>query len=459
MDGASPFATPARAEAPRADVPRPTLESEALLPPPPRDGPAAGVADVQARVAQQMRAAGAVAGASPHASLPSPPPQQRQPAAAADSDSSVELVLRPMPPRAASLVGRRVALWRWWRDYPEHGTALQGVIEAALPPALQDGWRWRVRFEDGTTEVVAWPTLQLWLVCDDDGEAVQSPAAQPGVPPPRLAHAGGAGTEQKTRKRYKGVSRGQGSSCFRTVHYLGGNRIERGPFATAEEAARSYDDDCRRIGLRVVNFPRAGTNEVQAVPYETELVTLQRVESGVDRTRHRAPPQPSARSKSREALPVALRSTRPPRAGNTPVAPPPPHAAAAESAPPSDDIDPLVGRLVSLPYRSTRNVTGSVCKYYDGVVVAKRAGAYDVQLKCGYMEQDVSAQFVLKHTVTSAAGETGGMRKRGARAAAGNSSSHNADVVTGGAGSGSFAVPTRGVWKSADNQFRAVLCS
>lgn len=124
MDGAPPFATPVRAEAPRADE-LPLVKTEALPPQPPapkpREAPAAGVVDVEARVAQPMRAAGGVPLGLPFLFVPSPPqprppqPQHRQQAAAA-SDSSMELVLRPMPSRAASLVGRRVAMWRRWHD-------------------------------------------------------------------------------------------------------------------------------------------------------------------------------------------------------------------------------------------------------------------------------------------------------------------------------------------------------
>jgi hypothetical protein len=49
-----------------------------------------------------------------------------------------------------------------------------------------------------------------------------------------------------------------------------------GRFCTAEEAARAYDDALRKAGRRVVNFPRPGTDEVQAVRGEEERVTLLR---------------------------------------------------------------------------------------------------------------------------------------------------------------------------------------
>ena len=53
--------------------------------------------------------------------------------------------------------------------------------------------------------------------------------------------------------------------------------INLGRFAAAEEAARAYDDAIRKAGRRVVNFPRPGTNEVQAVKGEEDKTTLKRL--------------------------------------------------------------------------------------------------------------------------------------------------------------------------------------
>jgi hypothetical protein len=49
-----------------------------------------------------------------------------------------------------------------------------------------------------------------------------------------------------------------------------------GHFCTAEEAARAYDDAVRKTGRRVVNFPRPGTDEVQAVKGECHGITVAR---------------------------------------------------------------------------------------------------------------------------------------------------------------------------------------
>jgi plasmid stabilization system protein ParE len=57
---------------------------------------------------------------------------------------------------------------------------------------------------------------------------------------------------------------------------FGGVKTKLGRFCTPEEAARAYDDAMRNVGRRVVNFPRPGTDEVQAVRGEEERVTLMR---------------------------------------------------------------------------------------------------------------------------------------------------------------------------------------
>ncbi len=71
---------------------------------------------------------------------------------------------------------------------------------------------------------------------------------------------------------YKGVSvdsTAQNAAVFKTTKGLG-------RFCAAEEATRAYDDAARMAGHRVVNFPRPGTDEVQAVKGEKQDVTLLR---------------------------------------------------------------------------------------------------------------------------------------------------------------------------------------
>jgi len=78
---------------------------------------------------------------------------------------------------------------------------------------------------------------------------------------------------------FKGVS-----FCFRVTTPIfeaklsaGGACTSLGYFATDVQAACAYDDAVRSAGRRVVNFPRPGTDEVQAVRDETERATLKRL--------------------------------------------------------------------------------------------------------------------------------------------------------------------------------------
>ena len=78
---------------------------------------------------------------------------------------------------------------------------------------------------------------------------------------------------------FKGIS-----FCFRVTTPIfeaklsaGGACTSLGYFATDVQAACAYDDAVRSAGRRVVNFPRPGTDEVQAVRDETERATLKRL--------------------------------------------------------------------------------------------------------------------------------------------------------------------------------------
>jgi hypothetical protein len=127
-------------------------------------------------------------------------------------------------------------------------------------------------------------------------------------------------------KQFKGVTGDRGS--FRMHAREDGEVVTRTGFKTAEAAAQAFDDSRRSQGKRAMNFPRPNTNEVQAVPYEYETVTLRRLEPGVEHRRAQYAPR------SKVAKPAKKeRRSRATAAGVAPAAAPPPAAAAADLAP------------------------------------------------------------------------------------------------------------------------------
>jgi len=87
-------------------------------------------------------------------------------------------------------------------------------------------------------------------------------------------------------KRFKGVSinpTATTAAVYAAEIRVDGKHAHLGNFCTEEEAARAFDDAMRKAGRRVVNFPRPGTNEVQAVKGEDELITLRNAGEGPPR--------------------------------------------------------------------------------------------------------------------------------------------------------------------------------
>ena len=74
---------------------------------------------------------------------------------------------------------------------------------------------------------------------------------------------------------YKGV-RTNGRRFTAKISLEQSMKFSLGSFATAHEAACAYDAEVRRRGRLVVNFPRPGTAELQAVRMEKEQHTLRR---------------------------------------------------------------------------------------------------------------------------------------------------------------------------------------
>ncbi len=169
---------------------------------------------------------------------------------------------------------------------------------------------------------------------------------------------------------YKGVSvnaSARTGAVFAAVFKEGGVQKCLGNFCTAEEAARAYDDAVRKTRHRVVNFPRSGTDEVQAVKGEMDKVTLARHAAaqqagGAGAAGGITPPSmASSLSKRRAAAPAPLEPPRKHASGSSvkpesPAAPPPapftrrpPHRIERESSLPPGFVAPAAGIKTESP--------------------------------------------------------------------------------------------------------------
>jgi hypothetical protein len=151
---------------------------------------------------------------------------------------------------------------------------------------------------------------QLWHVVYTDGDeegynqhqllSYLQPEGAPAVPL----------SQQEQEPQYKGVKLEPVTGLYRMEVHCG-----RGPhittpfsFPTAEAAACAFDKVIRERGFTVVNFPRPGSDEVQAVPGESMACTLKRARAlqGGDVPTGQAaaapavaPPPPSAAPRAR----------------------------------------------------------------------------------------------------------------------------------------------------------------
>jgi hypothetical protein len=141
--------------------------------------------------------------------------------------------------------------------------------------------------------------------------APAAPHAQQPQPQPRSSGAAAPREEAlppPPRRKYKGVTLiGQ---LFRGGYSVHRHFEQLGMWRTAEEAARAYDDVMRALGRRVVNFPRRGTDEVQAVAHEKDALTLMRAERqrGAAGVAGAATPDVPPRARARSALNSQARS-------------------------------------------------------------------------------------------------------------------------------------------------------
>ena len=417
----------------------------------------------------QLPAGWRLAGDDATGAKPSAAAKQSSQREAEESDSD-GFACPPMP-LPQSLVGRHVAFRR-----KLHGTALQGVISDALPPdVLHERWRWRVRFSGGMEEDMDWPELQPHLIGPAAEAApvaasaplpmpapapaaampvpapaasmhVPAPAASVHVPAPAAAAPQRAGLGQGLPK---GVHHALlDPSKFRIETRVGGRRITQSGFDTAEEAAHAWDNARRKQGLCVVNFPRAGTNEVQAVRYEADRETLGRIKTGADHTAAdaRCMRQHAARCMETRARGVQKPARMELRART-------PAALAAAAAAPAASVDKLVGRRVRLAFQQEDDAI----EWFCGVVQPKKGERYHVLFDDGerwaVKEKDVKDHLISDGGGAGAAADAPAQRKQSAK-----SGGRSGDAAAGAAGGAGAHLVYRGVWRStAPGKFRAVL--
>jgi hypothetical protein len=206
-------------------------------------------------------------GAAPGAAAAAPAPGGGAGASTAGHADAAWLA----PP--GSLIGRRVL-----REF-EAGSFVGVILSTRFTRAY--GQLWHVRYDDGDVEDLAWTELQDALRPADARELRESAGAgRSAAVVASAAHAAavptgsGAAADGQlpaAERCYKGVSSWVSriypfERHYRAALWVDGVNTLPGNFCTAVEAARAYDDAARVHGRLVVNFPRAGTEEVQAVP-------------------------------------------------------------------------------------------------------------------------------------------------------------------------------------------------
>jgi len=88
-------------------------------------------------------------------------------------------------------------------------------------------------------------------------------------------------TRVRAQAAFKGVRFYRGR--FEASVRIGSKTVTLAACDTAKEAAHAHDDAVRKTGGRVVNIPRAGTDELQAVKGEDERITLRNAGEGLPR--------------------------------------------------------------------------------------------------------------------------------------------------------------------------------
>jgi hypothetical protein len=233
-----------------------------------------------------------------------------------------------------------------WRDHPAFGRV------------------WLIRYDDGDQQEADWPQLRKLL--RPPLAAAHAPAhgsaPLPGAHAPRApaahaldalsdkedaeetahaphqaacapAAADAAATATEPRK-FKGVSVDMKKAGAWRMDIGSIPRITIHGLPDAETAARKYDDIMRGRGCKLLNFPRPGSDEVQAVAGKAAWETLARAgvcaEKEVQQPRRLPPPSVATTRTARTALlSVTERMKLQPSSCALPVLPPPAAAARA----------------------------------------------------------------------------------------------------------------------------------
>jgi hypothetical protein len=238
------------------------------------------------------------------------PAAQQQQLAATPSSSLAAAPHDAVVPVSESLLGRAVR-----REFAAgffNGT----VVSARSTDTF--GTLFKLVYADGDEEELGWTDLQCWLLPAPPSAAAQPVAARAALatasaaaaaPPPdaRAAPSSAvraappaavrasiatdvslpsvcvpstAAAAAPAQRKFKGVNRCK-TGRWRMFYEHGGESVELKDFPDAESAAREYDTHMRRLGNKVVNFPREQPGEVQAVFGENNRVTLRRAAGSV----------------------------------------------------------------------------------------------------------------------------------------------------------------------------------
>lgn len=251
-----------------------------------------------------MSAAGASAGFSALAPLPEPPVPWllvgRRVRRALPAASGAGPQLREGVVIGVCTQPTGATLWRvHYEAISEREELSWPELSAALVNEAREASRQGLAPADTAPTPVVTPTpsagdsgepIELDASADDAGgeaTSLQRSGRDPDADGPRAAAYHG----QQPAPKYKGVYgiwKSLTGASRAEIYLTGGKREMLGTFASALDAAIAFDAAARRHGRRCVNFPRPGTDEVQAVAREHEGVTLMRAQRDPGTNAHNA---------------------------------------------------------------------------------------------------------------------------------------------------------------------------